>query len=109
MGIQFNNYAPKKFITIMSSLKDVRLVVVRLFTAAAGGPVNTTKKIQSKFSNTIKQIEATYGVKLPNCETLSIDEVVDICYRTCREKALKKIKGYIEEYEFDVKELFSQQ
>ena len=93
----------------MSRLQDVRLVVVRLFTTAAGGPVNTTEKINPKFSNTIKQIEATYGVKLQNPESLSIDEIVEICYNTCRQKALKKTRDYINEYEIDVNELFSQQ
>lgn len=107
MCVYINNYA-LKFNVIMSNLKNVRTVVVRLFTRAAGGPVNTTQKINSKFSEVLKQIEATYGVKLPNKESLSIDEIIDICYQTSREKALKKIKGYIEEYEFDVNELFPQ-
>ena len=107
MCTKFKFYAPKIY-AIMSSLKDVRLVVVRLFTVAAGGPVNTTEKISPKFSTAIKQIEATYGVKLPNHESLSIDEVVDICYQTCREKTLEKIKSYIVEYEIDANELFPQ-
>lgn len=89
----------------MATKNNIRLVVERLFTMAAGGPVNTSEKA-SKYPNVIKKIEETYDVRIASNE-LTVGQIIDICYNTNRAKAIAKIKRYIGEYNIDMSEVFS--
>lgn len=90
----------------MPTKNDIRIVVERFFTMAAGGPVNTSEKISSKYQNVVKKVEETYDVELKK-DKLSVDQIVDICYNTNRARAIKKIKRLIDEYNVDAHEVFT--
>ena len=90
----------------MDTKNDIRVVVERLCTMAAGGPVNTKEKLNVKFSNAVNQIERIYDVNLDKPSELTVDQIVDICYNTNRHRALLKIKQYINEYQFNVADVF---
>ena len=90
----------------MPTKNDIRIVVERFFTMAAGGPVNTSEKISSKYQNVVKKVEETYDVEIKK-DKLSVDQIVDICYNTNRARAIKKIKKLVAEYSIDAHEVFA--
>lgn len=94
-----------QILIIMPTKSDIRLVVERVFTRVAGGPENTKTVDINKQSRAIKQIEETYDVKILG-PTLTIDQIVDICYTAGRAKALLKIKLLINEYHIESEEIF---
>ena len=89
----------------MSTKKDIRFVVERLFNMAAGGSVKTNEVTASKFPAVVKRIEETYDVQILD-PSLTVDQIVDICYNTNRARAIQKIKQYVNEYTIDVSEIF---
>lgn len=91
----------------MNTINNIRVVVERLFTNAAGGPVNTSKKTASDYPDVIKKIEEIYDVNLQDYKFLTVDQIVNVCFSTNKARAIAKIKLYIDEYNINASDIFS--
>ena len=93
---------------------EIATVVTRLFTNAAGRPVEVNESVKAlnicseKFSQTINKIEDIYGIKIDNANdpSTTLEKIVDICYDNSRAKAIRKVKDAIVEYHIFLSEIY---